>query len=33
VLKEVWGEAMLVRQVTREHCRQVRDLFAALPSN
>jgi hypothetical protein len=33
VLKEVWGEAMLVRQVTREHCRQVRDLFAARPSN
>jgi uncharacterized protein DUF6538 len=33
VLKEVWGEHLPVREITREHCRQIRDLFAALPSN
>jgi integrase len=33
VLKEVWGEHHPVREITRAHCRQIRDLFAALPSN
>jgi integrase len=33
VLKEAWGEHLPVREITREHCRQIRDLFAALPSN
>jgi integrase len=32
-LKEVWGEDLPVRSVTRDHCRQIRDLFAALPAN
>jgi len=33
VLKEVWGEALPVREIDRDRCRQIRDLFATLPSN
>jgi integrase len=32
-LGELWGESKPGREITREDCRQVRDLFAALPSN
>jgi integrase len=32
-LKELWGERKPVRSITRADCRQVRDLFAALPPN
>jgi integrase len=33
VLKEVWGPDLPARDITREHCRQIRDLFEVLPSN
>jgi hypothetical protein len=33
VLAALWGEAKPARSINRQHCRQVRDLFAALPAN
>lgn len=33
VLREVWHDHRPAREITRDACREVRDLFAALPSN
>lgn len=33
IFKEVWGPDLPARSITREHCRQIRDLFEVLPSN
>jgi integrase len=32
-IKETWGEHTVAREIGREHCRQVRDLFKSLPPN